>query len=164
MLMAFNRWQRFGYACVNFGTPVSAQEFSRVHAVDLGKIDREARFSLVQELCNQLMVSIRDIVPVLPISLVASVLLECREPWLSEFDIKARVHGLIGDLQAQGAPVHIPTRGAELSVTTAFNMLRLRRMVIESDGLFSADPKSLDILSYYANAMEHWRRRLAITV
>jgi len=152
-------WQRLGFACVNFGTPVSAREFCRVHAVNLSKIDRSERFSLVQELCNQLMVSIRDIVPVLPVSLVAGVLLERREPWLSEFDIKARVHGLIEELQAQGAPVHVPTRGAELSVTTAFKMLRLRRMVIESDGLFSADPKSLDILSYYANAMEHWQRR-----
>jgi glycerol-3-phosphate O-acyltransferase len=164
MLMAFSKWQRFGFACVNFGAPVSAREFCRVHAVNLSKIDRSERFSLVQELCNQLMVSIRDIVPILPVSLVASVLLERREPWLSEFDIKARVHGLIEKLQAQGAPVHIPTRGAELSVTTAFNMLRLRRVVIESDGLFSADPKSLDILSYYANAMEHWQRRLAITL
>ena len=159
MLMAFSKWQRLGFACVNFGTPVSAREFCRVHAVNLSKIDRSERFSLVQELCNQLMVSIRDIVPVLPVSLVAGVLLERREPWLSEFDIKARVHGLIEELQAQGAPVHVPTRGAELSVTTAFKMLRLRRMVIESDGLFSADPKSLDILSYYANAMEHWQRR-----
>jgi glycerol-3-phosphate O-acyltransferase len=157
MLMAFNRWQRFGYACVNFGTPVSAQEFSRVHAVDLNKIDREARFSLVQKLCNQLMASIQDIVPVLPVSLVASVLLELRERRLSEFDVKAHVHGLIQELQAQGAPVHVPRRGLELSITTAFNMLKLRRMVIESDGLFSADPESLDILSYYASAMSHWR-------
>lgn len=164
MLMAFSKWQRFGFACVNFGAPVSAREFCRVHAVNLSKIDRSERFSLVQKLCNQLMVSIRDIVPVLPVSLVASVLLERREPWLSEFDIKARVHGLIEKLQAQGAPVHIPTRGAELSVTTAFNMLRLRRVVIESDGLFSADPKSLDILSYYANAMEHWQRRSEMDV
>ena len=164
MLMAFSKWQRLGFACVNFGAPVSAREFCRVHAVNLSKIDRSKRFSLIQELCNQLMVSIRDIVPVLSVSLVAGVLLERREPWLSELDIKARVHGLIEELQAQGAPVHIPTRGAELSVTTAFNMLRLRRMVIESDGLFSADPKSLDILSYYANAMEHWHRRSEMDV
>jgi glycerol-3-phosphate O-acyltransferase len=164
MLMAFNRWQRFGYAGVNFGTPLSAQEFCRVHAVDLSKIDREARFSLVQELCNQLMASIQDIVPVLPVSLVASVLLEPRERRLSEFDVKAHVHSLIQELQAQGAPVHVSRRGLELSITTAFNMLKLRRMVIESDGLFSADPESLDILSYYANAMDHWRRSSATDV
>lgn len=159
MLMAFSKWQRFGYACVNFGSPVSAREFCRIHAVNLSKIDRDARFSLIQRLCNQLMDAIRDIVPVLPISLVSSVLLESREIWLSEFDIKARVHRLIQELQAQGAPVHIPTRGLELSITQAFHMLKLRRMVAESDSLFSPAADSLDILSYYANAMEHWHRQ-----
>ena len=161
MLMVFNKWQRFGYACVNFGTPVSAREFCRVHAVDLSKIDRDARFALVQKLSNQLMVSIEDNVPVLPVSLVACVLLEFREHPLGEFDIKARVHGIIQELRAQGAPVHIPTRGLELSITQAFNMLRLRRMVDEIDELFRAAPESIEILLYYANAMVHWRHRTA---
>ncbi|UCD86755.1 MAG: 1-acyl-sn-glycerol-3-phosphate acyltransferase [Desulfobacterales bacterium] len=164
MLMAFHRWHRFGYACVNFGTPVSARKFCRVHAVKLSKIERDARFSLVKELCNQLMVSIQDIIPVLPVSLVASVLSELRERQLSEFDVKAHVHGLIEQLKAKGAPVLVPRRGAELSITTAFNMLKLRKMVIESDGLFSADPESLDILSYYANAIDHWLHPPAIDI
>jgi hypothetical protein len=30
-------------------------------------------------------------------------------------------------------------------------------MVAESDELLKADPESLDILSYYANAISHWR-------
>jgi hypothetical protein len=61
-------------------------------------------------------------------------------------------------LQGQGVPVYVPRRGAEQSVSAALNMLRLRRMVIETEGLFRADPDSSDILSYYANAIEHWRR------
>jgi glycerol-3-phosphate O-acyltransferase len=157
MLMAFNRWQRFGFACVNFGTPVSAREFSRLHGVNLSKIDRDARFSLVQKLCSQLMNAVQDNIPVLPVSLVASVLLQVRERWLSDFDVKAHVHRLMEELQARGAPVYIPTRGAEVAVTGAFNMLKLRRMVVESDERFRADPESVDILSYYANAMDHWR-------
>jgi hypothetical protein len=31
-------------------------------------------------------------------------------------------------------------------------------MIIEEDGLFSAPPESIDILSYYANAMDHWHQ------
>jgi len=162
MLMAFNQWQRFGYACVNFGTPVSAREFCRLHAVNLSKIDRSERFSLVQELCNQLMVSVQENIPVLPVSLVSNVLLEVRERPLSEFDVKAHVHRLIEALQAIGAPVYLPRRGAEEAINRAFNMLKLRRMVIESDGLYSTDSQSLDILSYYANAMDHWRHKLAV--
>jgi glycerol-3-phosphate O-acyltransferase len=164
MLMAFNRWHRFGYACVNFGTPVSAREFCRAHTVKLSKIDRDARFALVKELCNQLMVSVQDSIPVLPVSLVASVLSELRERQLSDFDVKAHVHNLMEQLKVKGAPVFVPTRGAEIAIRTAFNMLKLRKMVIESDGLFSADPESLDILSYYANAIDHWLHPPAIDI
>ncbi len=157
MLRAFNRWQRFGFACVNFASPISAREFSRRHGVDFSKMGRDARFTLVQDLCNQLMASIQNNIPVLPVSLVASALLEFRERWLNDFDVKAHVHHLMEELQARGAPVHIPTRGAEQAVTGAFDMLKLRRMVDESDGLFRANAESVDILSYYANAMDHWR-------
>lgn len=157
MLRAFNRWQRFGFACVNFAPPISVREFSRRHDVDFSKMDRDARFALVQDLCNQLMASIQNNIPILPVSLVASALLEVRERWLNDFDVKAHVHRLMEELQARGAPVHIPTRGAEQAVAGAFDMLKLRRMVDESDGLFRASAESVDILSYYANAMTHWR-------
>jgi glycerol-3-phosphate O-acyltransferase len=121
-------------------------------------MDRDARFILVQDLCNQLMASIQNNIPVLPVSLVASALLEMRERWLNDLDVKAHVHHLMEELQAQGAPVHIPTRGVELAVAGAFDMLKLRRMVDESDGLFRANAESIDILSYYANAIDHWRQ------
>ena len=158
MLMAFNRWQRFGYACVNFGPPVSTREFCRRRGVNIRKIDRESRFSLVEELCSQLMVSIQNVIPVLPVSLVASIFVQAPQRQLSEFEVKAHVHRLMEELQGQGVPVYVPRRGAEQSVSAALNMLRLRRMVVETEGLFRADPDSSDILSYYANAMEPWRR------
>jgi glycerol-3-phosphate O-acyltransferase len=161
LLMAFSKWQRFGYACVNFGTPVSVREFCRTRDVNVSRISRDERFSLVKDLCEELMVSIQNVIPLLPISLVASVLVQSPKGGVSEFEVKARVHRLMEELQEQGAPVHVPTRGAELSVTQAFCMLKLRRMIIEEDGLFSVPPESIDILSYYANAMEHWRHREA---
>lgn len=159
MLMASNKWRRFGYACVNFGPHVSMRQFCQFHAVNFTQMDRDARFSVVQELCNQLMVSIGKIIPVLPISLVATVFLQFRQSWLTEFDMKAHAHRLIEELQALGAPVFVPKRGLELAISTAFNMLRIRRMVFESDGQFRAAPESFDILSYYANAIAHWRDR-----
>jgi hypothetical protein len=62
------------------------------------------------------------------------------------------------DLQSRGAPVYVPKRGRELAISSAFHMLKLRRMVTVSDGLFRADEDSHDILSYYANAIAHWSK------
>ena len=157
VLMVRSRWQRFGYACVNFGSYVSAREFCWQNDINFSKIDRKTRFLYVEKLCKQLMVAIEHIIPILPISLVAAVLLEAGQEWLSAFEVEARVHRLIDDLQARGATVFVSKRSRAQIILTALNTLKLRRMVIESDGLFRAGPESLDVLSYYVNAIAHWR-------
>jgi len=36
------------------------------------------------------------------------------------------------------------------------NMLKLRRLVVESDGIYKVVPEEYDVLSYYANSIVHW--------
>lgn len=157
VLMILSRWQRFGYACVNFGGYISAREFSREYHINFSKIDRKTRFAYVEKLCRRLMGSIERHVPILPVSLVSAVLLESDENGLSAFDIEADVHQLIETIEARGATVYVSKRSRAQTILTALNTLKLRRMVVESDGLFRPDPDSRDILSYYANSIDHWR-------
>jgi hypothetical protein len=35
-------------------------------------------------------------------------------------------------------------------------MLNIRRLVVESDGIYQATPGEDDILTYYANSIAHW--------
>lgn len=156
MLMVFSRWKRFGYACVNFGSYVSVREYCRRKGVDFSRLDRNVRFAEVENLCKQLMASIGQIIPILPICLVATVVLQSADQWLGEFEIRARVYHLIEQLEAKGAPLYLPRRGGEEAITAALEMLKLRRMVSESEGLLRADPGSSGILSYYANAIGRW--------
>ena len=157
MLMASNQWQRFGFACVNFGAPFSLRRFCEGKKIRFTTMEREARFSVVQDLCRQIMAAIQRLIPVLPVSLVATVLLDDSGRWLSEYDIKARAHRLLEDLTERGAPVLVPTRGLEVAIGTGFHMLRIRKMVQESEGRYRADPGAHDILLYYANAIAHWK-------
>jgi glycerol-3-phosphate O-acyltransferase len=157
VLMVLSRWQRFGYACVNFGSYISARKFSREHQINFSKIDRDTRFVYVEKLCRQLMDSIERQVPILPVALVSTVLLESDHNGLSAFDIEANVHRLIDTIEARGATVYVSKRSRAQTILTALNTLKLRRLVVESDGLFRPDPDSQDILSYYANSIEHWR-------
>ncbi|UCD32419.1 MAG: 1-acyl-sn-glycerol-3-phosphate acyltransferase [Desulfobacterales bacterium] len=157
VLMILSRWQRFGYACVNFGDYISAIEFSREYHIDFSKIDKNTRFIYVERLCQRLMDSIKHNVPILPVSLVSAVLLDSAGNELSAFDIEANVNQLIATIEARGATVYVSKRSRAQTILTALNRLKLRRMVIESDGLYRTDSGSYDVLSYYANSIEHWR-------
>ena len=57
--MAGRRWYRFGYACVNFGRPISLKRYLAEHDFDFRGLDRENRFARVEALTATLMAAVR---------------------------------------------------------------------------------------------------------
>jgi glycerol-3-phosphate O-acyltransferase len=153
-LMLGSRWHRFGYACVNFGSPVSMRGYLAARGLDLRPLAREERFAHLERLAAELMARVGAVIPVLPVPLVATVFLAAGAP-LSELDLKARAHRLIGELEGAGAHVYIPRRDQDYAVVAGLRMLTLRRLVEERDGLFAARPEERPLLTYYANSIAH---------
>jgi glycerol-3-phosphate O-acyltransferase len=154
-LMLRSEWHRFGYACVNFGAPVSMRDYCGRHAVDFQKIGGEERKRAMAELGRHLMQSVGAVVPVVPVALMATVFVEHPQSALSELELKAKAESLLARLQAAGAHVYVPRGDMDYALTVGLRMLRLRRLVEERDGLFSANPAELPLLRYYANSITH---------
>ena len=164
ILMILSRWQRFGYAYVNFGKHVSVRQYCAENSVNFGKLERADRFLNVQKLADQLMVAIRYVIPALPISLVATVMLESGHQGLGALEVEARVNQLIEELQGRGAHVYVSPRNRIESILSALNMLQLRNLVRESGGIYRAVPEEIDVLAYYANAIAHWRQASEVSI
>ena len=156
ILMLLSRWQRFGYAWVNFGSRISMREYCRNAGVNFSRMARDDRFAEIEKLADRLMTGIKQIVPVLPISLVATVIKEDGSRGLSAFEVEARVNLLITRLQAKGAPVYVSAKGRVETILNALNMLQIRRLVVESQGIYQTAPGEDDMLGYYANSIAHW--------
>ena len=96
--MLRGRWFRFGYACVNFGGLISARDWLADNAGpvggDLRGLDKEQRFEIVGRLARDVMEEIARLIPVLPVSLIATVLLEADRP-LDELELKVRASDLV---------------------------------------------------------------------
>jgi glycerol-3-phosphate O-acyltransferase len=156
--MIRNKWERFGFACVNFGHHISVGRYCLENDINFSSMDRETRFPEVEKLSYRLLDSIKAIIPVLPVPLVAFVLIENRNKWMTEFDLKAQIYNLMEDLKANGATVNVPDKSREDTINSAINMLKIRKMIIRYDGHLKADPDMFDILSYYANSIVQWRQ------
>jgi glycerol-3-phosphate O-acyltransferase len=154
-LMASNRWHRFGYSCVNFGSPVSLRSYAREHRVDFRKLSKEERFSRVEELAKELMAAIARVIPVVPVPLVAAVFVREPERSWSELELKAQVYDLMEELESRGAHVYVPRGDQGYAIDVGLRMLTLRHLVTERDGLFAAEPAELPLLTYYANSLAH---------
>jgi glycerol-3-phosphate O-acyltransferase len=154
-LMARNRWYRLGYACVNFGTPVSVRAWTAARGIDFDHLGREARQAEVAALGRHLMGEVGRLVPVLPVPLVATVLLGHLAQPLDELQIKSRVAALVRQLEALGARLYVPRRDWDYAVGAGLRMLSLRHAVDERDGLFVPRPDEEALLCYYANSIVH---------
>jgi glycerol-3-phosphate O-acyltransferase len=153
--MLRGRWFRFGYACVNFGAPLSLKSFARERAVDFRTLDRDDRTSHVEVLVSRLMNEVGRVVPVLPVALVTTVLLRHVGMGIDELALKGEAHALLGRLEGEGANVYIPRRDRDYAVQVGLRMLVLRHLAIEEDGLYRANEAELDALNYYANSIAH---------
>ena len=157
-LMLRRRWYRFGYACVNFGPPISLRSYVHRHGIDFRAMDSGARFDAVEKLGGELLDAIASAIPVVPVPLVAAVFARRPELAMSELEIKAQVQSLIDALERRGACIHVPRGDRDHEVTAGLRMLTLRHFVEESDGLYRASGNAHDMLRYYANSIEHFLR------
>ena len=154
-LKARNEWYRFGYACVNFGSPLSLREYVVRRDFDFRGLPREEHSRRLEELARELMESVARVIPAVPVPLVATVFV--REParaW-SELELKAAVLRLTEQLEARGAHVYVPRGDQDYAIAVGLRMLTLRRLVEDTEGLYRARPEELPLLSYYANSIAH---------
>jgi glycerol-3-phosphate O-acyltransferase len=155
VLMLRSEWRRFGYACVNFGSPVSMREYCRSRNIDFNRLAGEERRQAMAFLGRELMDAVGRVVPVVPVALIATVFSRAAGKGISELELKAEVGQLLRRLEAAGAHVYVPRGDLDYAITVGLRMLRLRHLVDEADGLFTVNPEEAQVVAYYANSIAH---------
>lgn len=134
---------RFGYACVSFGAPLSLKEFM---AETRGE-------DVVEALGREISRRIGVAVPILPTPLVATILKNGEE--LSQDEVVARATQLAGALVAAGGHQHVPRSDFDYAVEVGLRMLTRRRIVIEENERFRVAEGEEAALTFYANSIAH---------
>lgn len=154
--MLIGRWHRFGYACVNFGSPLSMRRYVQERGVDFAGLDEAVRKLEVEALGCRLMQAIGGVVPVVPVALVAQAFARDAARPLSELEIKSAACALLAEWEARGAHIYIPRHDQDYAIGVGLRMLTLRRIVEEHDGLYRPVAENLPVLAYYANSVAHF--------
>ena len=154
-LMLKSEWHRFGYACVNFGSPISMRAYCRERAVDFQRLSGEDRKRETAALGAYLMQAVGRVVPVVPVPLIATVFVGNPERRLSALELKAEVGRLLEALERSKAHVYVPRSDFDYAINVGLRMLLSRHLVDEADGLYLAREKELAVLRFYANSIAH---------
>ncbi|MEM8631263.1 MAG: 1-acyl-sn-glycerol-3-phosphate acyltransferase [Pseudomonadota bacterium] len=133
---------RFGYAAVSFGAPLPLSALLPIGCADP-----------VPVVADRLMAEIRASVPVLPVPLVASVLLEAETP-LTEVALVARMEESLSAMPK--ALVRLPGGDVAAAAQEGLETLRVRKMVEKSGaGTWSVRRDRRVLLTFYARSIAH---------
>jgi glycerol-3-phosphate O-acyltransferase len=154
-LLLRSRWHRLGYACVNFGTPVSVRAWAAVRGIDFDHLPKEQRQAEVAALGRHLMDEVGRLIPVLPVPLVATVLLQQGGQAIGELELKSAVGELVRRLETRNARLYVPRSDWDYAVSAGLRMLVQRHLVVATDGLYRAREDESPLLRYYANSIAH---------
>jgi glycerol-3-phosphate O-acyltransferase len=142
-LRLIRRYQNFGYAAVNFGSPLSLAQFSK------GK-----RGDVTDRLGADLMQRIAEAVPVLPVPLVAYVL-ETGDG-LDRAGVHAAASKLLQDMTHAG--VCVPDETRDQGVDAGLDRLIERGIVLDTRGALSIPESQRSAVAFYANSIRHLAR------
>jgi glycerol-3-phosphate O-acyltransferase len=158
-LYARGRLHRFGYACVNFGPPLSLRRYLEERGVDLTTLPDAERYAETDRLATLLMDEIAHVVPVTPVSLVSTALVSFEDGSASRGALAARVAALVEELATIGAHLYVPRRDPVYLLDVGLRMLTLRHLVALDGDLCRIAPGAQQVVAYYANSIEHFFAR-----
>ena len=144
------RFRRFGYASVNFGEPLSVKTFMETN-------DAETFEDSTKALGEAVMQRVGKSVPVLPVSLITTVLLDRQVERISKEDLIKAATEELDTLQKNGAYTHIPKGNRVQAIEVGIKQLTLRHVLTEDGPDFNVSTKEDKLLQYYANAIAHLR-------
>jgi glycerol-3-phosphate O-acyltransferase len=154
-LMWRSEWHRLGYACVNFGSPVSMRAYCKARSVDFHRLSGEERRRETSALGEHLMSAVGRIVPVVPVPLMATVFVRDPSRTFASIELKTEVERIVERLEHSAARVYVPRRDLDYALDAGLRMLLVRHLVDEKDGGYAARETELPLLRYYANSIAH---------
>lgn len=142
------RFRKFGYASVSFGKPLSLKEF-------MGR--RKATQKLVTDLGDELISRVGRVIPILPVSLIATTILSDPEKTWSKPDLIKAAQKERDAMVKKGAHMHIPRQDFDYATDVGLRMLTLRGLITEEENGFRLEQSEEEVVRYYANAIAHLR-------
>jgi glycerol-3-phosphate O-acyltransferase len=152
-LMPKRERTRFGYACVNYGHPVSLRGYLAERGIVPGLLDNETRHRVVKALGQHLMKAIGRSVPAPPVPILARILAAQPDQTWSEEQLLQEMRTLAARLRVADARVVLPADDEGSGLRAGLRALVQRGLVIEDSGKFEAAEDALGLLAYYANSI-----------
>ena len=150
------RRRSYGYACANFGRPVSFKAWLQEHRLDWPGLNREQRFKWLNRFGEEVMSTVESLIPVAPVATLCWVLQQAAPANLDQATLLRRFKAAISDARSRGAFVVLARGSAQFALQQAIELTLLRGMIVyQTDGDYRINPAKRALVDYYAKSVAH---------
>ncbi len=150
---------RFGYACVNFGHPVSLKGYLAERKIVPGLLDHDTRRGAIVAFGRHLMAAIGRAVRALPVPLVASLFAANPEAGFTQDSLMSGLDELAAQIRARSGRLVLPAGEMSSGLRAGLRGLVQRGLVIKEGESYKASPEGIPLLAYYANSLAQYLRQ-----
>ena len=150
------RRQRYGQVAVSFGPAISVRSWLADRGEEVERLDDDARKSIVAPIAETIIGHISHLIPVLPVSLVATVILETEGDPLDRGAIEQGVSRLLEQLRQLGAPLTVDEADSATCCQRGLDVLLSRDVLYQKQSQLHRNPDNTGLLEYYARTISHY--------
>lgn len=147
--------QRFGQAAVSFGPALSVKDWLEQRGETVEGLDDAQRKAIVAPVAETIIQQISDIIPVLPVSLVAQAVIGADTTALSDQDVQTGVGSLLDVLKVQDVPLALDENDPRPVHEQGLNVLLSRNVLTKDGDVYRLNPDRSSLLEYYARTISH---------
>lgn len=150
------RHQSYGRAAVSFGPALSTSAWLASHGSTIDALDDEKRKAIVAPIAGEIIKQISDMIPVLPVSLVATAVQDMGNDSFSRSDIRRCVLQMIEELRAKSVPMSFDEIGEATACEEGLKVLLSRGVLIQEGGRLFPNSQKRALLDYFARTIAHY--------
>lgn len=153
--LALGRFRQYGDVAVAFGSPMSVRRWLDENGPEVLSLPKEQRLPRIEQLAQDAIDHIGEVVPVTPVPLAAAALLHTGTSATTEANVLARMDELRDMLLRANAVFGDPEATVAQLWGRAWQILRMRRLVLQDGATLVILPRQRPLLEYYANSISH---------
>lgn len=118
-------------------------------------LDSEQKRNIVSRVAEDLITDIKEIVSILPLSLIATIYVQEGSEPLTELAIQNKAAEYLSGSMSHNAILGFDEENIVAEISIALKILTARKVLTKEKGFFSANPASQKFLYYLHNSKKH---------
>ncbi len=146
----------YGNAAVNFGEPLSMKQWLPSQGMALDKLDDDQRHAIVAPIGTELFHRISQIIPVLPVSVVATAMVESALTQIDSEALATLARKVLARFeQRQAVIIRDNQQSIEDFIQDGLDVLIIRRVLEQQDSKLYLREDHQELLKYFYNSTAH---------